>query len=443
MTSGQAGGGLKVMLRLLAGALCLIVLAAGPGRAIAEVPMVKSMAISKAGKRTVFSADLTFAVGFNVYVLANPYRVIIDLPEVNFQLPPGGGRTARGVLRGFRYGLIEKGRSRIIMDATGPVLIHKSYITRANGKEPAHLAVALIATSADTFSRLKKNELDAAKRADAIDTSGAVPRDEPVVRGPGGAASDPIGALITNRPVIIPRVKPKRPGRRKRVIVIDPGHGGMDPGASSRKGALEKKIVLAFARELRDVLNATGRYRIVLTRNRDRFVSLRDRVKVARVHHADLFIAIHADSLRNRRPRGATVYTLSETGSDKEADELARKENRSDIIAGVDLDKANRRISGILIDLAQRESKNHSIFFAKLVVHSIRPVVRLTKRPMRSAAFRVLMAPDVPSVLLELGYLSNRRDAKLLVTAKWRKKAAQAIARSVHRYFANRMVSNR
>jgi N-acetylmuramoyl-L-alanine amidase len=225
------------------------------------------------------------------------------------------------------------------------------------------------------------------------------------------------------------------------VVVIDPGHGGIDPGAVSPSGSAEKDVVRGFSEVLKQALEATGRYDVHLTRSDDVFLSLRDRVQFARRHKADLFIAIHADALRRGTARGATVYTLADKASDAEAEALAHKENRSDIIAGVDLEAESEQITGILIDLAQREAKNHATIFAKQLVGELKPVAKLNSRPLRSAGFRVLMAPDVPSVLFELGYLSNRTDETLLLSPKWRSGVAAAMAAAIERYFATQLAA--
>jgi N-acetylmuramoyl-L-alanine amidase len=219
------------------------------------------------------------------------------------------------------------------------------------------------------------------------------------------------------------------------VVVLDPGHGGLDPGASSRSGTLEKDVVLAFARAVKENLEATQRYSVLMTRDSDSFISLADRVRFARRQHADLLIAIHADALRGPTVRGATVYTLSEKASDAEAQALAEKENGVDILAGVAHAEDSEQIAGILIDLTQRETKNSSVFLARRLVRQLKPVTLLTGHPHRSAGFRVLKAPDVPSVLLELGYLSNRADERLLRSTEWRRKMAKAMVGAVDSYF--------
>ncbi|MFJ5488761.1 N-acetylmuramoyl-L-alanine amidase, partial [Hansschlegelia beijingensis] len=224
------------------------------------------------------------------------------------------------------------------------------------------------------------------------------------------------------------------------VVVIDPGHGGVDPGAAGPAGASEKDIVLAFAKRLKEKIEAGGVSRVVLTRDDDNFISLPARVKVARDNAASLMISIHADTLADPfGVRGATIYTLSEKASDKEAERLAEKENRADLIAGVDLSEEPEEVAGILFDLARRETKAFTTQFARGLVKELKEAAKLNKNPLRSAGFRVLRAPDVPSVLLELGYLSSPEDAKLMMSDKWRDQATDAVAEAVARYFDTRI----
>lgn len=221
------------------------------------------------------------------------------------------------------------------------------------------------------------------------------------------------------------------------VIVLDPGHGGVDPGAIGIGGTHEKDITLAMAREIRRQLEATGKYRVFLTRDQDVFIRLRDRIAIARQQSADLFISIHADSMGNRETRGASIYTLSENASDSEAAALAARENRADIIAGVDLSRESRDVTSILIDLAQRETSNHSISLARSLVQEMgREVQLLPVNPHRFAGFAVLRAPDVPSALIELGYLSNAQDEGQLNKPQYRQRVASGIVRSIDAYFA-------
>ncbi|MHA1568938.1 MAG: N-acetylmuramoyl-L-alanine amidase family protein, partial [Alphaproteobacteria bacterium] len=251
------------------------------------------------------------------------------------------------------------------------------------------------------------------------------------------------GRVAAPAPAEPPPVKPARRADQRPLIAIDAGHGGVDPGAIGSRGTYEKKITLAFARELKRQLDATGRFRATLTRERDIFVRLRGRIAIARRAGADLFISLHADSLGSRRPRGASVYTLSNKASDKEAAALAAKENKSDLIAGVDLTHENPVVANILIDLAQRETMNQSARFAKTLIREMGRDMRLMRNTHRFAGFAVLKAPDVPSVLIELGYLSNPTEEKLLNSAAYRKKATGAIVRAIKARFVRTRAAQR
>ncbi len=218
------------------------------------------------------------------------------------------------------------------------------------------------------------------------------------------------------------------------VVAIDPGHGGKDAGATGVSGVLEKDIVLAVALALKKELEGRGGYEVVLTREDDTFLSLKERVRVARDAKADLFISVHADSVGRPGVRGASVYTLSEKASDKEAEALAQAENDADVIAGVDLSGETDEVTGILIDLAQRETKNRSVVFAQILMPQLRRQTNLLPETHRFAGFRVLKAPDVPSVLLELGFLSNSEDESDLMSAGFQKGMARSIAEAVDAY---------
>ncbi len=415
------------------------------GRASADqIPTATAARLGGDIERTRFVIDLTSPVGFSVYVLPDPFRVIIDLPEVNFQLPPGLGSQGRGLVTAYRYGLFEAGKSRIVLDVPEPVLIQESFVLKPENGQPARLVVDLVRTDRETYNRI--HEL--VDRSDADREQAGETEVPPEVGEQHYLANAPLpqpnplrsGELTPER-LAEERAQFRSEGQRpaRRTIVLDPGHGGVDPGAVGRRGTAEKRVVFEFAKALRDRLEATGRYDVVLTRETDTFVRLGDRVTVARENNADLFLAIHADALRTRSVRGATAYTLSERASDREAEALAQRENKADLIAGVDLVEESSEVAGILIDLAQRETNNLSVDFAKKIVAALDGVTRLTRRPHRVAGFRVLKAPDVPSVLLELGYISNRQDESLLMQAEWRNKTTAAVVRAIDRYFSSQV----
>ncbi len=363
---------------------------------------------------TRFIAELTGETGFSAQVLAEPYRVIIDLSNVSFDLPPGAGRKSNGLIRQVRYGIIEKGKSRIVIDTLGPVLIKQSQLLPRKGKSKPRIAIDLIATTPEAFAATSE-------------------RDEAL------AKVEATGNATASLPIIMPKVFPaeisqKQSGRR--LIVIDPGHGGMDPGAISKNNTREKDVVFDFARDLQAAVLAAGKHDVMLTRDADRFMSLTDRVAFTRRNQADLFIAVHADILRGQTVSGTTLYTLSDTASDEEAAALALKENRADIIAGVDLGDQIVEVADILIDLVQRESKNHANLFSSKALIELKGVTTMTGQPLRSAGFVVLKAPDVPSILMELGYLSSPDDEKKLKSPKWRKAMAAAMVVAIDKHFA-------
>ena len=222
----------------------------------------------------------------------------------------------------------------------------------------------------------------------------------------------------------------------KRVIVVDAGHGGIDPGTQGASGLQEKDVVLAVAKELRDRLESTGRYIVHLTRESDFFIPLRGRVEIARAADADLFLSLHVDSHDRPDIRGASVYTLSEDASDREAARLAEKENMSDVIAGIDLASEDNPVASILIDLAQRDTMNRSVRFAETVLSNLAQSIYVRPTtPRRSAGFAVLKAPDVPAVLIELGYITNQSDESDMASAAWRSRIAVSITSAVDGHF--------
>jgi len=421
----------------------ILVLAAAFGTSpCVQAEQVTAVAARVAGddSKTRFVADLTRPVSYSVYVLPDPYRVMIDLPDVGFNLTPSAGEQGLGLISAYRFGPLGNGRSRIVIEATGPVLIGKSFLVKPEEGQPARLVVDLVKTDEKTF--MMAHAADQAARPllapepaaetqeaaadDSVETATAKPLPEPK---PGA------------EPAAMERAMPAKRADGRRVIVIDPGHGGIDPGAVGVRRTKEKDVVLAFSLALRDRLKANPDYEVVMTRDTDKFLSLKQRVTVARQNQADLFIAVHADTVRGASVRGATLYTLSEKASDTEAEALAQKENRSDIIGGIDLGGSNEEVTDILIELAQRETKNHSTFFAKKAANQLQIVTHMTGKPTRSAGFVVLKAPDVPSVLLELGYLSNRADETLLMSTTWQAKVTQAMAKAIDAYFSTEIAA--
>jgi len=373
----------------------------------AEDTIAKDARLAGDRERTRFIADLSKKVDVQVFALGNPYRVIVDAADVSFQMPSGIGKEKRGLVTAFRYGLFAPGKSRIVLDMSGPFLIDRSFVLEPRDDQPARLVVDLVPTDEKTFlAKAQENKPRAVEKV-------SVPP-PPRVR------------LQTSKPI----------------VVLDPGHGGVDPGANSPNGVREKQVVLQFAKRLKEKLLATGRYEVFMTREDDTFLPLRERVAFAQEKAAGLFLSIHADYFPAEidDARGATVYTLSEKASDAEARALATKENFSDAIAGVELPKdSDEVVTNILIDLAQRETNNRSVVFARSIVGELAAKSTLHTKQLRSAGFRVLKAPDVPSVLLELGFLSNAEDEKQLTSDAWRDRMAVSVTAAIDGYFAERI----
>jgi N-acetylmuramoyl-L-alanine amidase len=379
---------------------------AEPAAGAGDFPVASDVRVGGDAKQTRFVIDLSRKVEIHAFTLPDPYRVVIDLPQVAFQFPDRAGERGRGLVKAFRYGLVMAGGSRIVLDATGPVRVEKAFVLDPSDSQPARLVLDLVPATREAFLR-----------AAAVDSRPA-------------------------RPAARPSEPPTPSGDARPVVVVDPGHGGIDSGTRARDGSeVEKNLVLDFAVMLRDKLEKTGKYRVVLTRSDDTFVPLADRVRFARSRNAQLFISIHCDALArgDGDAQGATVYTLSDNASDAEAAKLADAENRADVISGVDLSVEPDDIAGILIDLAQRETRAFSQQAAKHVVTELKTAARMHKHPLKSAGFRVLRAPDVPSVLIELGYVSSRKDLKELTSENWRTRAGDALVKAVDGYFTTRL----
>ena len=391
--------------------VALLALPRGAGAAGADSdvagdhPVASEVRLGGDEMQTRMVIDFSQKVDSRIFTLANPYRVVIDLPQVAFRFPPATGESGRGLVKAFRFGLMMTGGSRLVLDLTRPARVEKSFVLDAGNEQPARLVLNLVAVDRDGFLRNI-----------AIENRG---REAP------------------------PAIKPPPTGDQRPVLVLDPGHGGLDNGTKAASGETEKSIVLEFALRLRDKIEQGGKYRVVMTRTDDTFVALPDRVAFARAQQASLFISIHADALPKGEgdAQGASVYTLSETASDAEAARLAETENRTDVIAGVDLTSEPNDVADILIDLAQRETKSFSVQFARGLIDTMKSATRMHKNSLKSAGFRVLKAPDVPSVLLELGYVSNKQDLKSLTSADWRDHTADSIAQAIDRFFTTRLAS--
>ena len=399
--------------------------AASPGpAAVSNFPIVSDARLAGDAKQTRFVLDLDKPIQFRAFALADPYRVVLDLPQVSFKLGAGTGVAGRGLVKAFRYGLVMPGGSRIVFDLTGPAKIAKSYVLEAANGQPPRLVLEFEEVDRTAFVQLLAPENRPELRPAIADAN-------------AGAAN--AGVVRPDASIVTASTQPpdKRP-----VIVIDPGHGGVDNGTQAGGGdIMEKNLVLGFGLALRDKIEKSGKYRVVMTRTDDTFIPLNERVKIARNESASLFVSIHADALPRGEgdAQGATIYTLADKASDAEAERLADAENKSDAIGGVNLTDEPTEVADILIDLVQRETRTFSNRFARTLMGEMKNTVRMHKHPLKSAGFRVLKAPDVPSVLVELGYVSNKGDLEHLVSENWRNKTVGSMAQAIDAFFAKRL----
>ena len=393
---------------LLALSTAAAVWLSGPGAASAanSFPEATDVRLGGGEADTRFVMDLTRKIELHAFTLADPYRVVVDIPQVTFKLAPKAGQSGRGLVKAFRFGLMMEGGSRIVLDVTKPVRV-KAYVMDAAAGDPARLVLDLVPIDRQSFL----HEIATEDR------------------------------LLAAQPAPQPPPPPAKNADPRPLVVLDPGHGGIDTGTIAPGGQMEKDIVLDFAKRLRERIERSGKFRVLMTRKDDTYVPLDERVHIARNAGASLFVSIHANSLPRKEgtAQGATIYTLSNKASDAQAAELADKENGADVIAGVDLKSEPNDVAGILIDLAQRETKSFSMQFARDVVSDMKAVARLHKEPIKAAGFRVLKAPDVPSVLVELGYVSNREDLRSLMSDTWRNRTADSIAKAVDTYLSTRI----
>ena len=388
----------------------------GPGPVIGAkpkgpLPIVISARIGEHDDRTRLVIELSDPVNLRAFALANPDRVVIDMPDVSWRLGAPPRPSGFGAVKSYRYGQFRAGNSRMVIDLNQPVTVSYSLVIPPSAGFGYRVVIDLFPTTRPKFDAnagwpadLRKRETDAERLAAMI-----AAQQTPPARAAG-----------------------------KKIIVLDPGHGGIDSGTVGVNGLMEKDLALAEGLILARVLRGRG-YSVFLTRENDTFVPHRQRVAIARTHKADLFISLHADSHPDPSTTGLSIYTLSDGRSDREAAALARRENQSDVIAGVDLSGSNNPVAPILIDLAQRDTVNKSSRFATTAIKQLSGVTDiLARRPHRSASLAVLTAPYVPAVLMELGYLSNADDARQMNTAAWRVRVAEGIADAVDAQFATK-----
>jgi N-acetylmuramoyl-L-alanine amidase len=380
----------------------------------ASTPVILNARIGEHGDSTRFVIEVSDPLAVRVFTLANPNRVVVDMPEVLWRLSGPQRPTGTGAVKSYRYGLFRPGDSRFVIDLNTPSTAAAPMILPPEAGYGYRVVLDLFPTTQAKFEANAGWPADLRAREDAAESVvSLVPQTSP-----------------TPPPV------PETSSSARKIIVLDPGHGGVDPGTSCTAGLIEKDLVLDEGKRVAKALRGRG-YTVHMTRDSDIFIPLPERVSISRGYGADLFVSLHADSNPDPTVSGASIYTLSEHGSDAEAAALAKRENQSDIIAGMDLTGQDDSVSHILIDLAQRDTINRSARFAETAVGQLGQVTDILPRtPHRSAGFVVLKAPDVPAVLIELGYLTNAQDCAQMGTDRWRDHTASAIATAVDRHFA-------
>ncbi len=377
------------------------------GSASAQI-VVSRLHLVTGPERARITLDLSQKVEPHTFLLADPYRAVVDLPQVAFRWAEAPPAPPDGPVAGFRHGLFKPGTSRLVVDLRQPMQIVQAQVAAPSGGQGWRLVLDLAPITRDAFL--------AAVGAPPATAAAPPPR-------PPHPAQD--GQM------------PRRTDGR-RTVVLDPGHGGIDPGATGVGGIREKALTLEIAQDLKRVLEASGRYHVVLTRTDDSFIRLRERIQIARQARGEIFLSLHADALSDTNFRGMTIYTLSDKASDAEAEALAQRENKAELIAGVDLTDESPEVASILIDLAQRETMNLSARLAGHLVQELSKEAHLLRNGHRFAGFAVLKAPDVPSALVELGYLSNRQDSQQLAQPVYRRRVGQAILRALDQFFRSR-----
>lgn len=388
--------------RRLLGAAGMVLLALGFAAAAEPAPPVIAFAsrVEAAADHSRLVFELTGPASAQARPVANPPRIVVDLPEVAFRIDPKEGRSAGAstLIKSYRYGQFAPGRARVVVDLAAPARVAKA------GVEGNRLVIDLAPATEAAFNA-------------AIAQSAAAAPAEP--------------AATTEPPAPQPSDKP--------VVMIDPGHGGVDMGATGKHGEQEKTIVLEFARALVAKIEQGGRIRAVMTRDEDVFLPLNERVRLAHRNNASLFLSIHADTLAEGHVEGATVYTVSAKASDAEAARTAEKENRADQAAGLDSKEESGQVGDILFDLTQRETRAFSAQFSQALIARWKEAGALNKNPARAAGFVVLKSYDIPSALLELGYLSSEKDLARLTSPEWRDQASAKTAEAIEAFFAARL----
>jgi N-acetylmuramoyl-L-alanine amidase len=425
--------------------LCLLALAGFAGRAAALT--VQDARFGEHPDKVRIVLELSEATEFRVFLLPNPWRIVIDMPDFEWQVKAVPTPVTSGI-RSIRQGALQAGVSRIVIDMSKPVTIKSVFTLPRDRNAPERLVIDFAGATEAAF-HAQKGKVWGRLNVEGHHPESAAPmasassqQQRQAIIAPPQAPPRMSDSSTDGNSGLVPSRKPLR--TEKPLIIIDAGHGGIDPGAVGSGGIAEKNVTLTMAKELKRQLEASGRYRVMMTRDRDTYLRLHQRVAYAREKDGDLFISLHADSIGKGSIRGASVYTLSENASDEQTEMLAQRENRADLIAGVDLSAEDEVVVNILVDLTMRDTMNQSSFLANTVVGGMSANgIRTLENPHRSAGFAVLKAPDIPSILIEMGFMSNGADAQMLSSASFQQKFAKSIVRSLDQYFEKMRQSDR
>ncbi|MDR3472041.1 MAG: N-acetylmuramoyl-L-alanine amidase [Devosia sp.] len=455
-------------------AITLLLLTLGAAGAVAQqaaasdMPLVVGARVTTTPERARLILDLSAPSKFAIVSLDNPARIAVDLRAgaLKFDTPPPAAGT--GLVTSYSVAMAEAGRARATISLSGPAQVQQAYVLDAFGDQPARLVVDLIPDTPEGFARRVAIDVAAQKlssgaamadnstppggteaspapaSAPAAANGGAAPPKAtatPAAAASAAVAAAPAGSVAPTASVAEASGAPagqastQAAAKPKPLIVLDPGHGGIDNGATAPNGVHEKNITLAFALKLQALLVKSGRYDVALTRTDDAYMTLEQRVALARQNKADLLISIHADTFGQPQIHGTSIYTRDEMATDVLDKVLADNENKFDIVSGFAVPKMTPAVVDVLVDLMRRQMRKQSFMAAESIISALQPSFQLRRFPVRQADFFVLQAPDVPSMLIELGFLSNSDDISNLTDAQWQDRAAAAIARGIGAYF--------
>ena len=392
---------------------------AGQAYAAAEVT---NLYFSKNQEVITLQMDISRVTTHKVFALKNPHRLVIDVSDAQWHAS-SKILGSYDLVKDIRHGVQDGHDLRIVLETTEAVDVLQ------DDRSGSQLTVQFIAADAKRASKVAKQLPQSMTKAYKSSVPFSLPTFESLKVTEYKPRSSP-DSFPPRKPAASTPVSYYKP-----IIVLDAGHGGVDPGAIGKSGIQEKKITLQYTLALKRILEKSGRYRVMLTRSRDHYVNLADRVERARKADGDLFISIHADSHKNSNTRGLSVYTISENRAKREANKLVKQSHKKEVIRGVDLKRESSDVKGVLIDMVQRDTNNTAASFAELLVKELGDDAKLLDKPHRNASLAVLTGVDIPSVLIELGYLSNRYEEKLLRTLEYRNRLTSEIAQAIDTYF--------